>query len=65
MAYFTLVTLEAGVWAPQFGDFVKRVVKDEARDSYAGLPRKIIRTDTAHQFEIDRAIAKLNGEFSS
>lgn len=33
--YYWLLTRESdGKWSPQFGDYVRRVVHDEARDTY-------------------------------
>lgn len=63
--YFTLVVREAGVWAPQFGDYDREVVEEEREVSLysdSTLRRadcKII-TSGDRQADIDAAIAKLN-----
>jgi hypothetical protein len=68
--YYTLCIKEFGKWEPQFGDYSKSVVEQEARDVYADrysmdyVPaknRKIITTSDK-QSDIVHAIAKLNGE---
>jgi len=65
MAYYTLVTRDdqEAPWAPQFGDYDRASVLLERRDCYAHIERsswKIVRTETAHQWRIDREIKALN-----
>lgn len=67
--YYTLVTKDAdGRWSPQFGDYVRSVVKEELahyRESY-GYKRdelKIIETSSERQQEINHAINSLNYHF--
>jgi hypothetical protein len=43
--YYTLLIKEDGVWAPQFGDYVRSVVAQEKRDSYHGLKGHIWKCD--------------------
>lgn len=65
MAYFTLVTRngEGSPFNPQFGDYDRETVEQEMYDSYSNVKRsdrKIIKTKTAAQHEINRAIVNLN-----
>ncbi len=60
--YFTLVIRDNGIWGPQFGDYERWVVEEEANDSYSDYrkaDRKIIRTSVRKR-DVDAAIAKLN-----
>jgi hypothetical protein len=60
--YYTLAIREEGRWAPQFGDYSRATVEQEARDTYArhrALDRKIIKTDPDCD-AIDAGIASLN-----
>jgi len=43
--YYTLLIFEDGAWAPQFGDYVRKVVTDEKRDAYRGLKGHIWKCD--------------------
>jgi hypothetical protein len=38
--YYTLFIREDGRWGPQFGDFDRQCVTDEARDSYGHVKAK-------------------------
>lgn len=66
MAYYTLADLVDGRWAPQFGDYDRRVVADELADMARNMGRgararlRIIRTETARGAEITAAMATLN-----
>ena len=69
MAYFTLLTRYEGRWHPQFGDHDREVVEQERRDvldssdpaeRILARDTKIVRTATAHQRSIDKAVAALN-----
>jgi hypothetical protein len=66
MAYFTLLTREDqnDRWVIQFGDYNKECVEQEYLDTYADTTpkgcHKFLRTKTARQSEIDKAIAELN-----
>lgn len=57
--YYTLCTLENGLYFPQFGDFDLNVVKQEIEDSYSDCKCKIIKTDN-NQKAINLAIVQLN-----
>jgi hypothetical protein len=60
--YYTLAIREQGRWAPQFGDYERAVVTQEARDSYAHhhpRDRKIIATPPDCD-SIDAGVAALN-----
>lgn len=57
--YYTLCTLNKGLWYPQFGDYNKDVVKQEQADSYSDCKCKIITTDGT-QNAIDKRIAEMN-----
>jgi hypothetical protein len=66
--YYTLAIREQGRWAPQFGDYSRATVEQEARDSYAhdhagkrirALDRKIVKSDPDCD-AIDAAMAALN-----
>ena len=65
-AYFTLFCREKdGKWYPQFGDYSRSVVAEEAQDSYSreykAKDRKIIKhNDTPNGQQVEQA--KLNGE---
>jgi hypothetical protein len=67
--YYTLATRTDGKWSPQFGDYSRKVVAQEADDTYwnrnGGAFRskdmKIIAT-IDRQFDINAAISHLNGE---
>jgi hypothetical protein len=63
--YYTLVTRENGKWGPQFGDYDRKIVMQELRDSYLGLYKlndmKIISTGPK-QADINEAVRKLNAE---
>jgi hypothetical protein len=60
--YYTLFTRdEDGKWHPQFGDYSRSVVKDEAEDSYADEVCKIVKHDDTGD-AVWIAQAKLNGE---
>ena len=59
--YFTLIewSPDLGKWCPQFGDYSRRVVKDEWRDSYkaSGLHYRIIASGDEVK-DIEEAIAR-------
>lgn len=66
--YYTLVIREDGIWSPQFGDYDKSVVTQEAIDSYSRdcdgkrIPvkdRKVLTTGP-RQADINAAVAALN-----
>lgn len=62
--YYTLLTRELdGLWYPQFGDFRRECVEQEANDTYArdyrSRDRKIIKTGRS-QKEIAAKILSLN-----
>jgi hypothetical protein len=57
--YYSLVTLENGLWAVQFGDYDKQVVKQEKQDSYHGTKSRIITTEETQE-SIDKAVKLLN-----
>lgn len=58
--YFSLLTMtEAGLWAPQFGDYDRDVVADEREDSYADEKSIIISTKD-DQASIDKKVAEMN-----
>jgi hypothetical protein len=67
--YYTLAICESGRWTPQFGDYDRAVVAQEARDSYRltsdGKPiracQRIILKSEPDNDSIDAAVAKLNG----
>jgi hypothetical protein len=70
--YFTLCTRTDGKWSPQFGDYDRAVVAQEADDSYwnngikeegkfSKKDMKIISTG-ARQADIDAGVANLNNE---
>ena len=61
-AYYTLAIREEGRWAPQFGDYDKATVEQEAVDSYfehRALDRRIVKS-ADDRASIDAAIARLN-----
>ena len=72
MAYYTLLTRSHSTgleykWFPQFGDYDKETVQLEINDMKAynkqqGFKEefKILRTKSARQSEIDKAIENLN-----
>lgn len=65
MAYFTIVTRATpdSRWIIEFGDYEKEVVDQEMIDSFLHLPRaqrKVVKTKTARQREIDQAINQFN-----
>ena len=64
-SYFTLFCREEnGIWSPQFGDYVRSVVSDEARDSYSqykSKDRKIVKHEDDTD-SITREIIRLNGQ---
>lgn len=68
MAYYTLVTRETRTssWTIQFGDHDKDTVVWERADTYQRDHlmgnMKIIKTKSARQSEIDKAIAELNAK---
>jgi hypothetical protein len=65
--YFTLAIREDGRWSPQFGDYERAVVTQEARDAYAHhhpRDRKIIAT-LPDCDSIDAGIAALNAPISA
>lgn len=62
--YYTLCTRDNGVWSPQFGDYDRDTVTDEADDLYYGREYKrrdlkVIATKP-DQASINAAVAKLN-----
>jgi hypothetical protein len=65
--YYTLAICESGRWAPQFGDYDRAVVKQEAqayRRTSDGKPiracqRMILKSDPDND-AIDAAVAALN-----
>jgi hypothetical protein len=57
--YYTLATLDDGVWSPQFGDYDRDAVLEERCNEYEGQRVKIISTGDA-QADIDTGIAALN-----
>lgn len=63
--YYTLAIRQEGRWSPQFGDYSRAVVAQEARDAYAsGAPihahdRKIVKSAPDCD-AIDEAVASLN-----
>lgn len=58
--YYTLFTRsELGGWFPQFGDYVRSVVVDEAADSYEDDVCKIVRHDDT-KAGLEAAQASLN-----
>jgi hypothetical protein len=66
--YYTLAVRQEGRWAPQFGDYQRERVEQEARDAYRvdhhgkaikANDRKIVRTDPDCD-AIDAAIRALN-----
>lgn len=59
MAYFTIVTLQDGMWSPQFGDKDRAVVVDELQE-YRGFKAKIIKTRGMRQALIDAEIMIMN-----
>lgn len=62
--YYTLAIREHGRWAPQFGDYERSVVAQEARDGYSqrrASDRKIVAS-LPDCDAIDAAIATLNHE---
>ena len=64
--YHSLVILQDGRWGPQFGDYSREVVEQEAEDSYGDVPkkhRKIVTTGDK-QADIVHRVAQLNGEAS-
>lgn len=62
--YYSIIVRDAGQWSPQFGDYVKRVVRAECRDSYSEYTSdniRIIETDDAGgQSAIDTVVSALN-----
>jgi len=60
MAYYTLCTRGVGFRLhPQFGDSNRKVVLDEKRDAYRGQVTVIVRSNTAHKADVDRAIGDM------
>lgn len=68
MAYYTLVTREnkTSPWFIQFGDYDRETAIEEMQISYWTRNRdpncKIIKTKTARQSEITKAVAELNSK---
>jgi hypothetical protein len=62
--YYTLFIKEDGTWSPQFGDYVRKVVSDEKRDSYRGLKGHIWKADGLPTFAecTAYAVENLNGK---
>lgn len=65
MAYFTLaVKHPEGVWMPQFGDYSKKVVKQEQEDTKSDWPKgtqfKIVATTSARQCAVNDLIEAMN-----
>jgi orotidine-5'-phosphate decarboxylase len=61
--YFMLCVREDGRWSPQFGDYSRAVVAQEAVDSYSDYPRvarKIVRCSGDGHSDIAIAVAELN-----
>ena len=65
-AYYMLFTRESdGKWSPQFGDFVRKVVVDESRDSYReykGKDKQIVKTTEAMSANWRFIASTLNNE---
>jgi hypothetical protein len=62
--YWTLAIREDGVWAPQFGDYMRSVVADEAKDAYRHVKGsdKAIFASAPTQRAINEKVAEMNAK---
>lgn len=63
-SYYVLLSNASGRWGVEFGDYVRRVVMDELRDTRGDYPKgtkfKVINVAGDTQAAIDAAVAKEN-----
>lgn len=64
VVYWSLLVKENGVWSIQFGDYSKKVVRDERFDSYEECECMIVGT-ADEQSAIEKYVYNLNNGISN